>query len=153
MDNLLKAKGIDTNNNSQEEKKMESLSNLQMTIQTINQAPIDSAEFRQLEEEARRLNVKNAFMMNELISNGNGHSTDKEYEDGKLLNTVEISKYFNLAPKTIRKMANRGDIRCIKIPSGSIRGEWRFKKTDVERGLLLNSRPKRKTKVKEPEIW
>jgi len=94
--------------------------------------------------------------MNESITNGNEQNTDKleaGKEDGQLLNTSEISKYLNLARKTIRKMAKRGDIPCIKIPPGSIRGKWRFKRADVERGLLLSSRPKRKTNVKAPDIW
>lgn len=149
MDNLQKASRTDTNKNSQEDK-MEGSSNLSMTIQTINQAPIDSLEFKQLEEEARRLNVRNAFLMNDILSKGNEQNTDSD-GDGKFLNTVEISKHLNLAQKTIRKMAKRGDIRGIKIPPGSNRGEWRFLRKDVERGLLLSARPKRKARV--PDLW
>ena len=136
---------------------MESVNDLQVTIQTINQAPIDSPEFRQLEEEARRLTIRNAFMMNDILSKGNGQNANKDEaanEDGHLLNTFQISKYFNLTPKTIRGMVRRGDIRGIKIPPGSIRGEWRFKRNDVERSLLFTSslKPKAK-KVKVPDIW
>jgi len=151
MDNLAKAKRIETNNKSQEED-MESASDMQAVIQTINQAPVDSPEFKQLEEEARRLNVRNAFLMNELLSNRkDGNETDKD--EGKLLNTFEIGKYFNLAPKTIRGLAGKGHIKGIKIPPGCTRGKWRFKKKDVERGLLLSSSVKTKVKVKAPDVW
>jgi hypothetical protein len=135
---------------------MEGLNNdLQMTIQIIDQYPIDSPEFKKVQEEAKRLEVSNAFRMHEFLTKLEGQGNNQSnVQQEKLLNTEEIGKYFGLTKKTIRELTRRGVINGMKIPPGCTRGIWRYKISDVEQGLLASRRKARKTrKIKAPELW
>jgi len=49
-----------------------------------------------------------------------------------LLTPKEVAKHLGLTPLTVKRAARRGELIGIKINS---RGDWRFKKEDVENYL------------------
>ena len=51
------------------------------------------------------------------------------------METDQVAAYLKLTPKAVREGAAKGTLLGHKYPARSIRGRWRFKKDELDRGL------------------
>ena len=56
------------------------------------------------------------------------------------LTTKEAAKYLRMEPKAVREGAARGEVPGHKYPPGSRRGQWRFKRRELDRWLKKGER-------------
>ena len=69
------------------------------------------------------------------------------------ISTEEAAEYLDLSPKAVRNMAARGVLPGRKVPPGSTRGRWVFKKLALDKCLAKKPNRQRPSDTEEVSIW
>jgi excisionase family DNA binding protein len=68
------------------------------------------------------------------------------------LDVEQVAAYLKLTPKTVREGAAKGTLLGHKYPPRCIRGRWRFKKDELDKGLAKRCGSPRRAPV-EQTVW
>jgi len=68
-----------------------------------------------------------------------GYAADAVPANGRYLNTAQIAKRLSMAPKTVRKLCNQGQIKAKKLAGG----EWRATQEDLDDSPYLKKKNRR----------
>lgn len=117
----------------------EDLNDLLMTIEPENRGDIEQAYWNDwVDDTVRRREEHQTRLLERLVEllEGQAHTPSRDVPAvGDWMNTDEVAAHLGVAVKTVRKSAERGELRGVKFPPGSRKGRWRFKREDIEQAL------------------